>query len=64
MSPKKPVRDAAWAEPGGQAVFSGLLAAEIPVFSQALIAAGFTPEAVREREDPTGDRWAAVLTRR
>jgi ribosomal protein L11 methyltransferase len=49
---------------GGQAVFSGLLAAEVETFSQALAAVGFTLGGVREFEDPTGDRWAALLTRR
>ena len=50
--------------PGGQAVFSGLLAAEVPVFSDALRAAGLEPVAAREIEDATGDRWAGLLTRR
>ncbi len=49
---------------GGQAVFSGLLAAEIESFSAALARAGFTPTGVRELEDASGDRWAALLTRR
>jgi ribosomal protein L11 methyltransferase len=47
---------------GGQAVFSGLLATEIEVFSAAVIAAGFTPRGVRRGEDASGERWAALLT--
>jgi len=49
---------------GGQAVFSGLLDAEVPAFSEALLAAGFTPKAVRRGEDASGERWAALLTLR
>jgi ribosomal protein L11 methyltransferase len=49
---------------GGQAVFSGLLSAEIAVFWDALERAGFTPSGVRELEAASGDRWAALLTRR
>lgn len=49
---------------GGQAVFSGLLASEIEAFSEAVIAAGFTPKGVRRGEDASGERWAAVLTER
>ena len=55
---------AACTRAGGQAVFSGLLAAEVASFTQALAAAGFTLVGVRELEDATGDRWAALLTRR
>lgn len=46
----------------GQAVFSGLLDSEVPAFSEALLAAGFTPKAVRRGEDASGERWAALLT--
>jgi ribosomal protein L11 methyltransferase len=49
---------------GGQAVFSGLLDSEIPAFSEALLAAGFTPKAVRRGEDASGERWASLLTAR
>ncbi len=55
---------AARTRPGGQAVFSGLLAAEIESFSAALKAVGFTPTGIRESGDATGDCWAALLTRR
>lgn len=55
---------AAHTRPGGQAVFSGLLAAEVATFTQALAAVGFTVIRTRELEDATGDRWAALLTRR
>jgi len=47
---------------GGQAVFSGLLASEVEAFSQAVIAAGFTPKDVRRGEDEAGERWASLLT--
>jgi ribosomal protein L11 methylase PrmA len=49
---------------GGQAVFSGLLASEVEAFSEAAIAAGFAPKGVRRGEDASGERWAALLTRR
>jgi ribosomal protein L11 methylase PrmA len=49
---------------GGQAVFSGLLEAEIDAFSEAAIAAGLTPDGVRRCEDASGERWASLLTRR
>ncbi len=55
---------AACTRPGGHAIFSGLLAAEIAGFSAALRVAGFTSLSVREFEDASGDRWAAALTRR
>ena len=50
--------------PAGCAVFWGLLASEVERFSEALKTAGFTPTDVREREDASGERWAALLTLR
>lgn len=49
---------------GGQAVFSGLLESEVEAFSAAAVAAGFTPKGVCRGEDTSGERWAALLTRR
>ena len=55
---------AARTRPQAHAVFSGLLATEMEIFCEALKTAGFTAMDVREREDASGERWAAVLTRR
>jgi len=55
---------AARTHPAGRAVFSGLLATETEIFSEALKTAGFTPTDVRHREDASGERWAALLTLR
>lgn len=55
---------AARTRPGGQAIFSGLLASETAMFTDALRAAGFSLVAAREFEDATGDCWAGLLTRR
>ena len=45
---------------GGQAVFSGLLAAEIESFSAALARAGLAPIGIRELEDASGDRMGGA----
>jgi ribosomal protein L11 methyltransferase len=50
--------------PGGQAVFSGLLAAEAEVFAASLAEAGFRRVAERACDDASGERWVALLTRR
>jgi ribosomal protein L11 methyltransferase len=48
---------------GGRAVFSGLLAQEVPEATAALGAAGFVLVGAREATDANGDRWTALLMR-
>jgi ribosomal protein L11 methyltransferase len=55
---------AAQTRAGGNGIFSGLLATELASFAEALEAVGLSPVGVREFEDASGERWAAVLTRR
>jgi len=51
-------------QPGGRAVFAGLLASEADEVRGALEAAGFTSAGLREADDANGDRWIALLMRR
>jgi ribosomal protein L11 methyltransferase len=55
---------AAHTAPGGRAVISGLLAEEREAAGAALASAGLAPVDVREREDESGERWCALLTKR
>lgn len=50
--------------PGGAVIVSGLLESERPQVAAALAAAGLERVAERGAEDPPGQRWVALLTRR
>jgi hypothetical protein len=45
-------------------VLSGLLASERAAIEAALGRVGLAVERAREEEDPTGDDWLGVVTRR
>lgn len=55
---------AAALRPGGRAVLSGLLAAERAELEAALGRVGLAVERAREEDDPTGDVWLGLVTRR
>jgi len=55
---------AAALDPAGRAVLSGLLASERAAIEAALGRVGLAVERAREEEDPTGDVWLGVVTRR
>lgn len=55
---------AAALRPGGCAVLSGLLASERPAIERALAAQGLVVEQAREEDDPAGDVWLGLVTRR
>jgi ribosomal protein L11 methyltransferase len=55
---------AAQTRPGGQAVFSGLLAGERDRAETALAGVGFGTPRVRQAEDADGECWVSLLMRR
>jgi ribosomal protein L11 methyltransferase len=50
--------------PDAVAIFSGLLEGERDACESELARVGFRVEATRAEEDPAGDRWLGLLTRR